>query len=185
MSGSFIYACYGTPTVKIDDTGEVSELVSRHLSDDGTDTGNKNANGNYATPTRFYIQPAAGEIFRIQRMIIHVYDSGGGTIQEYGNIGSALANGVIVQTARNGVQTKDFTDGLPVKYNADWSRMCYDADFKNQGAGNDALTVRWTFSKSGAPIRLVGSLLDSLDVVLEDDLTGLLGHYFMVQGKFE
>jgi hypothetical protein len=157
-------------------------IISRHLSNDGTATGTKNANGNYATPTRFYIQPAAGEIFVITRLIVAIYDTGGMQTQEYGNLGGPLANGVTVQLATNGVQTKDLCDGVPVKYNGDWARMCHDADVKSWGAGNDHNTIRWTFARSGTDVVLDGDSLESLDVVLNDDFTGLISHYFLIQG---
>lgn len=147
--------------------------------------GSKNASGNYATPTKFSVQPGASEVWRLERLIVHIGDTAGMQAQEYGNLGAALTNGIIVQTARDGVQTKDYTDGLPVKTNADWGRLCYDVELKTWGAGNEYLQVRWTFGKSGTPVRLVGSQNDSLDIVLEDNLSGLIDHNFMVQGYSE
>lgn len=145
----------------------------------------ENARGNYATPTKFSIVPGAGQWFRIERLLVHIEDTNGMQAQEYGNLGSALTNGIIVQTARDGVQTLDYTDGLPVKTNADWGRVCYDVDLKTWGAGNEVMQVRWTFAKSGTPIRLAGSEGDSFDIILEDDFSGLINHNFMVQGYVE
>ena len=53
------------------------------------------------------------------------------------------------------------------------------------GAGNDQLIARWTFSKAGRPIRLVGDNNERLEVVLNDDFTGLVHQYFVVQGYIE
>ena len=44
------------------------------------------------------------------------------------------------------------------------------------------IVVRWTFAKSGAPIRLDGAKNARLEVLLNDDLTGLVDHHFVVQG---
>jgi hypothetical protein len=52
-------------------------------------------------------------------------------------------------------------------------------------AGDEMLQVRWTFAKSGAQLRLNGNNNERLEVVLDDDLDGLIEHYFMVQGVYE
>jgi hypothetical protein len=77
------------------------------------------------------------------------------------------------------------TDGVPVKKNTHWSRLCYDAQPSNYGAGAETLNVRWTFEKAGYPLRLQGNNNERLEVVLNDDFSGLAGHYFLVEGYIE
>lgn len=157
-------------------------LISRYLSDDGTVTGNKNANGNYAGAVEeFYIEPAAGESYTLTRMIVSFEDAGGMQAQEYGNIGSALTNGIEVKVVNeDDTVIMDLTDGVPVKTNSQWARLCYDVDVKSWGSGNDLCVVRWTFTKSGDAIYLEEG--QRLVVYLNDSLVGLISHYFLVQG---
>ena len=175
--------------------GPVPTPIYRYLDTNGDGTGTKNAIGNYTGEdgtleipaegvTSFFIQPAPGEIFRIQRMIVNVHDAQKFKPEEYGNL-TALTNGIFVRVSNNGT-TLDLTDGVPVKTNGSWGALCFDAELYSAAAGNgDYLRVRWTFAASGYPIRLVGDNNDRLEVVLNDNFTGLLDHYFQVQGYIE
>jgi len=59
---------------------------------------------------------------------------------------------------RGGVIT-DFTNDTAIKTNSQWARYCYDVAHQEYGAAPTAyVSVRWTFAKSGQPIRLVGGL---------------------------
>ena len=166
--------------------GAIYEPDFRMLDVDGDGTGNTQANGNYSvTPEIFYIQPAAGEILRISRMIISYTDAGGMTNNEYGNIGAALTNGVIVRKQNNSGTLNLITGTLPVKINSDWGAHCYDFKVLQYGAGNDLALARWTFKESGAPIRLVGDNNERLEVLLNDNFTGLETHCFKVDYVIE
>jgi hypothetical protein len=193
--------------------GPQNIILSRFLDTNGDGTGTKNANGDYSDPADiFYLQPAAGKVIRLNRMIIHYEDTQGMTATEYGNLGAALTNGIVVRiqddsgtisdltdgVPTNGIVVRiqddsgtisDLTDGVPVKTNADWSRFCYDAQLSvwvSSGAPtNDVAQVRWTFGKSGTMIRLDGDANERLEVVLSDSFTGLIDQYFMVQGYTE
>ena len=74
----------------------------------------------------------------------------------------------------------DLTDGLPIKKNADFGRVCYDQKISNIGAGTDIIQVRWTFARAGAPLKMEDG--DKLVITFNDDFTGLTDHTFMVQG---
>lgn len=166
--------------------GPVNLGFSRFLDTNGDGTGTKNANGNYSGATgTFYLAPPAGVIYRVERMLVTVEDTAGFSAAEYGNLGALLTNGIQVRV-HNGTSTvQDLTDGIPVKGNAGWARFCYDADLKAWGVGNEILVARWTFSKMGAPLRLDGDATEALEVLLDDDLTGLVAHYFLAQGVVE
>ena len=103
--------------------------LSRYLDTLGTGAGTKNANGNYAgAAEEFYIEAQAGQNLTIARMIVTIEDGGGGTAQEYGNIGVALTNGITVTVENeHGTVLNDMTDGVPVDSNGAWARLCYDA----------------------------------------------------------
>ena len=163
-----------------------NRLFSRFADTNGDGTGTKNANGNYLiTPDILYIQPPPQTVYRVHRMLISLEDTSGMQAQEYGNTGGALTNGVQARVQDGDGTLSDLTDGVPVKTNAHWGRMCYDVDVKSWGSGNELLCVRWTFAKSGAAIVLDGTLNERLEILLNDDFTGLISQYFLIQGNIE
>lgn len=166
--------------------GTQNVIFSRYLDTNGDGTGTKNANGNYSGgATSFYIQPPASTIYRISRLLVFVQDTNGFTPVEYGNTGSALSNGITVRV-HNGTSTvADLTDGVPVQHNGDWARLCYDAQVLSWGTTDEMLSARLTFTKAGQFLRLDGDDTEKLEVILNDDFTGLTEHYFLVQGYTE
>ncbi|MDJ0766984.1 MAG: hypothetical protein QNJ97_28680 [Myxococcota bacterium] len=150
------------------------------LSANGDGTGTTNWNGDYsASQGRAYYAPGAGEIRLAHRLIVAVEDAGGMQAQEYGNLGGALTNGVAVNIRSQGTIT-NLTPNL-ITTNSFWGAYCYDADVKSWGAGNDLLVVRWTFTKDGCPIYLDGDQGDYVEALFNDNLSGLLGHYFLLK----
>lgn len=159
----------------------------RPLDTNGDGTGTVNANGNYASAAEdFYIQPADGEILQINRMIVTVEDTSGFSAVEYGNTAAALTNGINIKVVygTDGV-TNNFTSLFPIKANSHWGSYCYDVDLKTWSTGNEFLLVRWTFGHTGQRIRLTGKDNDRFVVTLNDDLSGLVSHLFIVQGFYE
>lgn len=166
--------------------GKVQTPLIRHLDIVGDGSGAKNANGDYSgAEERFLIAPAAGEIMRLARMLVTIEDTAGFRAERYGSFAAALANGIHLKFVRDGVDILTYTDGHAIQTNAEWGHFCYDVDLKTWGAGDEFVIARWTFAATGTCIRLVGDALESFDVVLNDDLTGLLGHHFVVQGLYE
>jgi len=169
-----------------DSAGPQRTLLSRFLDTNGDDTGTKNANGDYSGAEEiFYIQPGAAQVFRLARMIVSIEDTSGMAARDYGNITNGLTNGVQVRNQNDSGTLVDLTDGLPVQDNSSWGQFCYDVDLKTWSTGNELLVVRWTFSKFGQFVRLNGANNERLEVVLNDNLSGLVRHYFLVQGYIE
>lgn len=142
-----------------------------------------NANGNYlAAEKEFIIAPAAGEVFYLERMLISLSDTTNMSADTYGN-SITITNPIQVQV-RQGADTVlySLTNTIGVSANADWGHFCYDVTLLDFGVGNQHLTARWTFSKAGQPLVLDGNQGMRLSVVMQDNLTGLLHHYFQVQG---
>ena len=165
--------------------GPQFNLLHRFLDTNGDGSGNKDAIGNYlATPTDFYLQPPAGYIYRISRIIVSVEDTTVMQAQEYGNLGGPLTNGIAIKYTRNDEEIF-LTDDHTIKTNADWGAFAFDVDIKAWGAGNEFLVTRWTFSKSGQFVRLVGNAGDKLVASLSDNFTGLINHHFLAQGYVE
>lgn len=164
-------------------------MLSRYLDTVGNGSGTKNANGNYSGAglgeTIFKIQPAAGSVYRIARVIISIRDASGFQAEEYGNLAAALSTGIEVRVQNDSGTLIDLTDGIPITTNAAWGELCYDVDLKTWGNGDEFLLVRWTFSRSGTTPQLVGDRNERLEFVLNDDLSGLVSHYFLAQGYVE
>ena len=162
------------------------DLILRFLDTNGNGTGTKNAIGDYSVSpnqnTEFYYE--ATQYSELHRLIIHISDTTGMQSQDYGNIGSGLTTGYTIQikNATDGV-ILDLCDGTVIKTNGSIGRYCYDVDLKNWGSGDEFIQARWSFSKGGSPIVLEPNW--KISITLNDDCSGLLEHYFMVQGTVE
>jgi len=173
--------------------GVVPTPLYRVLDTDGDGTGTTNANGDYSSSAEeFYIQPPAGQIYRIERMMIYIASEKGKIhIDTYVNA-AALSTGINVKKL-TGVSTvvTDYTNGIPIKDFGGWARVAFDVNFlaTNESVShNTVASARWTFSKAGYPLRLIGDNSDRLVVTLNDDFStgGYIDqHYFMVQGYIE
>lgn len=159
----------------------------RYLDLNGDGTGTKSASSVHESPTDniFYIQPPAGKIYRLARMIVYIEGAGSFDSGRYGNSGTPLAEGIVVRIQDDSGTILDMTNGLPVKTNSQWGRLCHDVEHRSFGSGNESLTVRWAFTKTGQYIRLDGDANERLEVFLDDDFSNLVDHTFMVQGYDE
>lgn len=159
----------------------------RHLTDDGLvgDGSNFSANVNGSvTPVNFYAGPASGKVWRIERMIISIEDNAVFNAENYGGI-STLSNGILVRKLRSGPTDTvilDLLDGRPVTSMVKWASFCYDGQYSDFGSGNNFYEVRWTFSRSGTPLKLSGHNQEKLVVTVRDDLSTLVSHTFHIQG---
>lgn len=161
----------------------------RYLDATGDGSGNKNFNGDYSLGQEIaYFNGFRNdtndlsETCEVHRMIISYEDTAGMQAEEYGNLAAALTNGIEIKLIDDDGTIIDLTDGIPIKTNAQWGQLCYDVDVKSWGSGNELLVARWTFSKAGGPLTVNPSKNVQLAVYLDDNFTGLLSHYFMVQG---
>ena len=163
---------------------DVTPRADRLLDTNGDGTGTKNANvDGSVTPVVFKCSPPATGAVVIERIMINVRDSGTFTAEKYGAL-AELTNGIevgIFSDSDDSLVT-DYLDGVPIKSNAGWGRACYDVDVKTWGAGDSFLLMRWTLSKSGTRLILRDSDNYSFGIKVNDDLTGLVEHYFTCQG---
>lgn len=161
-----------------------SKRLHRRLDLNGDGTGTKDLVGNYSGGAVYaHIEcPADADFpYVLWRMIAAVGDTNGVTAEEYGNLGSPLSNGIeMVCRDPNGVDILDMTDGFPITSNAEWGVPTYDVDLKTWGSGNELLLARWTFANFGTPLILPPGY--SFGLVLNDDFSGLVRHFFTVQG---
>lgn len=164
---------------------QVENRISQFLDTTGDGTGTENANvDGSSTPVIFKIQPAQGEVFQLNRMLVHIEDSGTFQSDTYGAIlAAAISTGVQVQVRLTSDDSviQDLTNGVPVESNQQWGRFCYDTRLDSYiGGGNDHVHVRWTFERDGAPIILDETMY--FCIIINDDFTGLVEHYFRITG---
>ena len=156
----------------------------RYMDSVGDGSGDESFIGDYSSAAEeALLIPASNEIIKVARLIISAEDTSGMTAAKYGNM-AALTNGVTIQKKNTTGVVTDITDGVAIKTNAQYSALCYDADIKTWGQGNELLTARFTLSKSGEPVILNGSLGEYLVVNLNDNFDGLISHKFMAQGTY-
>ncbi len=164
---------------------KAEDLLYRFLDTNGDGSGAKSAIGDYSagtgTPTAFKIVPPSTDLFTLSRVIVQIRDTGTIAAEEYGAL-PELSVGVVLRVMDAGGVVKDLTDGLPIKSNAAWGRVCYDIDISTFGTGDNFVECRWTFAKSGKFLELNGQAGEWLEAYLSDDLSGLVSHTFMVQG---
>lgn len=158
-------------------------LLIRYLDTNGDGTGTKLFTETQISQAAF-IAPGAGEIFVLHRMMVAYLDDTA-TAAVYGGLGAALSNGIQIKHKRGATVVANLTDNVPVKKNADWVALA-GVDVRNYDWGNPAnphaVGVRWTFTRAGQAITLIGDQSDSLVVELNDNFTGLDDHRFVVQG---
>jgi hypothetical protein len=163
--------------------GAQHPLLFRFLDTTGDGTGTKLFTASHISEAAF-IAPAAGERFRLTRLLVTIHDASA-VPEVYGGLAAALTNGIQIKQKRAGTTVVDFTDGLPIKNNANWIRLAgvdvVDLDWGNV-TNDHVVGVRWTFDKAGQEILLDGDASDTFEVELNDNFTGLIDHTFMVQG---
>jgi len=162
--------------------------IYRYLDTVGDGTGTKNFNGDYRDPEGLGPEVAlfvADQRCELHRIIVSIEDTSGMQPNEYGNLGSALTNGIELKLYdHNDNEVVDLTDGEPILDNSGWAHHCYDVNLLSWGTSPavDLVVVRWTFAKSGSPLKLDPDWYLAVEIG-EDNLSGLIHHQFMVQGK--
>lgn len=164
--------------------GPVNRPLFRYLDTVGDGSGTKIFNST-AVSTVAFCAPGAGEVFRVERLLVHIADAQGAPL-EYGALGT-LSEGIELKVFRDGVEIVDLTAGIPIVSNSGWARVCHDVLSNDWGtpAEDISISARWTFGKAGQPLRLEGDKSDTFELHMNDDFTGLIDHTFMIQGSIE
>ncbi len=126
------------------------------------------------TPVDYSYTVPAGEQMDIERMLVFIQDGGRFDAAKYGN-NITMSTGI--EVVANGM---DLLDSVDIVHNADWAAMCFDFAHFTMGTGDEAASVRWTFGKAGAPLRLTAG--QSLTITINDNLAPLTEHRFNIQG---
>lgn len=131
---------------------------------------NMNVNG-LVTKQLFRIKPPVGVKWDIDRVIFSILDDVAMDDGKFGGI-TYLANGVVLRKT-NGTKKNI----MVVNSNGGFAERCYDVRYADKApSGSYGLTAKKDFkldSGYGVVIRLDGDLGDELEVIVQDNLTGL------------
>lgn len=154
------------------------EYISQFAEmDNGTEIANLDCS---AAECIFRLAPPENETWIMARMLFQLEDNSKISAAGYGG-GSALTNGIFIHLHHGGMEY-NITNAQPITKNSEWAKFCYDVDISNFGTGNEFLSARWTFAKSGTSILLNGTNNDSISIHLNDDFSGLVSQTFLFQG---
>lgn len=169
--------------------GQIHSPIYRFCDTSGDGTGRRHATGNYSTytgvaDTEFKFSPAVGELARIERMLVMIRDTGTLDTDFYG-VDIVLTGGIQVGIKDTNGTLLDLLDGQVIMTNLHWGRQCFDAVRRSWGSGDEFVAVRWSFFKSGFPLRIKGDEGEYFAITLNDNLSGLVDHTFLLQGFWE
>lgn len=133
------------------------------------------------TPQIFHVTLSSSIAIHVTRIIVHIEDNSAMDDGKFGAL-SALTNGVVVRVYR--VATGKYETIINAKTNGEWAQRAYDVSYAdNAPSGTYGFRVRRAFGgedKAGSAILLEPG--DAFQVVVQDDLTDLLGFGLAVQG---
>jgi hypothetical protein len=141
---------------------------------------NLNVAGSLAAPQIFYIAPPPGAIWQLTRLIISMTDD---TVMDDGTFGGvpALTNGVVIRVINNGV----YANAAIWKTNGDIASDMYDTNYvaKPPSGTGYGFRARWTLAAMQAVVELDGDTGDRLEILVQDDLSGLISLKIKAQGR--
>ena len=174
--------------------GKERKKLYRFLDTVGDGSGTVNAVGNYATDTIFMIKPftssvnqhVRSEIFNVQKLVVVIEDVGAVLPDLYAAL-TALTNGIRIRVSNKDGEYVDLLDGVAVKRHSDFARLAGVSIKETAGGTNNFVFVEIDLaaaSADGTGLRLDGDNEDRLEVVLKDNFTGLVSHYFVAHGEY-
>ena len=137
--------------------------------------------GTLAAPISHVVMPEAGKVWQIHRIIIAMTHTAAATDDKFGSI-NALTNGVVLR-ANIGGQNGSFTNW---KTNGDIILDMYDVTYSDKaGSSLFGTSARGSFNRIDATVRLDGDNGDFLEILVQDDITGLSSFFINAQGYVE
>lgn len=118
----------------------------------------------------------------ISELVINIKDDGTFNMDNYGNIGNSLINGInIYYTDTNGSNRNDIIGTtFNIKKNSDYFNYTSDIILLNNNTGESVFTVNLNFQKNYSNIKL--ELNDKIAIELNDDLTNITEQTFSITG---
>lgn len=134
------------------------------------------------TPQVFSVENPFSESADITRMMFHITDNSAMDDALFGGINS-LTRGIVL---RKRLLNGDYVNIVNIKNNGQFGEVAFDKNYDPKApSGVFGLTVRLTFAgqdKHGVAIRIKQG--EAIEVVVQDDLTGLVSFTTMVEGHF-
>lgn len=166
-----------TNTITLDTPLDYAFTTSANIHNRKTDL---NVNGS-VTPVSAFIKPIAGVKWDITRIIFQMTHSSAGGDAVFGNL-TALTNGIVLRKS-NGVHHTIFN----AKTNGELANRVYDLIYTDRSVptqiyGTRAMRTFNAQANNGVVIRLDGDNNDSLELLIQDDLSGLTTFKVVVQG---
>ena len=156
----------------------INEFIAEYLRDGASIEANVNGS---VTPVEF-AWTASRRAF-IYDLICSVEDASTFAAGGYGG-GAAMTTGLAFEHRQSGGATRDLFDTAGLKTNADWAELTATnfSLINFGGGGNNAFAARWVFDRSGIPLYM--NTGDVLAMVVNDDLSGLARHRFLIHGRY-
>ena len=135
--------------------------------------------GTQVAPISSKIQPPPYERWQITRLLITMLDA---TAMDDGKFGgaTALPNGFVIRTVRNGVMTTN----TYWNSNQDLKDDMFNVEYASKApAGQYGLSGRWSLTESEFVADIDGSTGDYLEILNQDDLTVLIDFKIKAQGR--
>jgi len=135
--------------------------------------------GTLANPAIFQIDPPLGTIWQFTRILISMVHAAAGDDGKFGGI-AALTNGVALRATTTAGRIVTYANW---KTNGDMALDMFDVVYSDKApAGANGTKGRWTFTKSEVVAEVDGdaSPIQQLEVLIQDDLTGLIS--FEIKG---
>lgn len=137
--------------------------------------------GSLASPIIYQLKPEAGVIWYIHRILLSMTHPTAATDDKFGDQ-TALSNGVVLRSNIDG-QFRSFTNW---KRNGDIMLDMFDVNYSDKaGASLFGTSGRGSFSRVGMLVKLDGDVGDFMDILIQDDLTGLSSFFINGQGYTE
>jgi hypothetical protein len=134
--------------------------------------------GTLAAPISFIVAPPPGETWHILRLLITATDGSAASDDEFIS-DPALTNGVVLrQNLSTGFKTISNW-----KTNSDMKRDMFDVEYSDRaGPSLFGVNARFTFKKIDFVPELIGDNGDFLEILIQDDLTGISSLEVHAQG---
>lgn len=137
--------------------------------------------GSLASPIVHTLQPEPGKVWFINRIILAITHSTAAADSTFGDL-AALTNGVVVRASLNG-QIGSFTNW---KNNRDIRLDMFDVEYTDKaGPSLFGTHGRGSFNRVGVLVKLDGTVGDFMDILVQDDITGLSSFFVNGQGYVE
>lgn len=133
-----------------------------------------NVNG-AVTPQTFSIAPPSGTQYVLTSLTLLVANAGISLTNFCGvGAGAGITNGCLLRIRRGVTTQYDITGGLPLKQTQDLLSLFYAPPSNTDVAGVDMITIQLPISEIWThPFSLDGTQSDTLQLVVQDDLTAI------------